>query len=269
MNVWNALRLHTEDACVVCCTSEKKNSCTHKGVKYINFYQYWTRILCFFSYPRDDEKKEIFALSFCCVINNDAKPAWLNRKSNEYAIQSAYREPTTIGIFLLFMYSFMHTFHKFYASHLHPARPFRHPRELLSSSSSSECIMMQCKELSHVWCTRKKREKFWNLSITRFMHFYHPVGCMNAHSHKFLHSHNESMKERGEMRWNFFSVVGKKSENFSATEKCACVFYDFSFPTPPYFFHYQFRLFCSLSSRIHTYIMHTKENFQKSAKVPF
>lgn len=182
--MWNALRLHTVDACVViCCTSEKKNSCTYEGVEIYKFLPILNaNFMLFFISSRRRKKENFYSQFMHCAINNDAKPAWLNRKSNECVRDTVGISRAYDNRDFLFMYSFMHTFHKFYASQSLPATT-RHPREFLSSSS----VASWCKELSSFMYDAflKKREKFWCLSITRFMHFYHPVGCMYTHSYKF------------------------------------------------------------------------------------
>lgn len=170
--------------------AKKKNSCTHK--RGVNIYKFLpilnANFMLFFSYPRDDEKKEIFALSFYCVINNDAKPAWLNRKSNEYVrdtvgISRAYDNrdffcclcTVSCTHFINFMLPI--SFLILFTTHAN----FSHHR------SASWCMWRTLACMMH---PKKKREKFWNLSITRFMHFYHPVGCWHAYNHRFLHSHS-------------------------------------------------------------------------------
>lgn len=130
-------------------------------------------VIYFLYLSRRRWKKGNFPLS-CCVINNDAKPAWLNWKSNGCVRDSwsrhHTREPTTIVNFL-FMYT-EHTYHKFHADaiHLPPTR--------LSLSPLHQCPFREYTKVfakNSTWCT--KIEKVFDEVYALFTH------CWVVHAH--------------------------------------------------------------------------------------
>lgn len=147
--------------------------------------------------------------------------------------QSAYREPTTIGIFCLCTVSCTH-----FINFMHPIFPSsatQHPARASFSHHRHHRSAWCCRKNSRIYvytmrCTRKREESSENLSITRLCTFT-TQWAADAHTHKFT-TCTYSGKERGEKRWKFFGG-GKKSEIKFRHGKMRLRFLYFSFPTPP------------------------------------
>lgn len=221
----------------LCCYllhQRKKNSCTHK--RGWNIYKFLpilnANFMLFFHILATMKKKRKFLLSVYAVLltTTPNQRDWIENRTNMYAIH-------TVGIsraydnrdFFLFMYSFMHTFHKFHASHLRPSAThanFSHHHQSASCCTAKNSRIYIC-----VWCTRKyiKREKkFWKSFNHPLMHFLPPSGLLNAHIHKITICTNtntcEGEGKRERKRWKFFGGRKKVGNKIFATEKCACVF---------------------------------------------